>query len=347
MRLRARRGESPTPATQAAAALAAATESARIAAFVDPLKARAAPASPQVPGPVSTALYARLTAEDIAATAALLDDSAKALWDQTPHEHRPVLVLVFGVFYDVPGVLAATGLVRASPPEDVHAMARGIMAHAGDPMIADMVEQAFAEAGLALPQAGTVLDFGCSSGRVLRVLAAYRSELQCVGCDPNGDAIDWATEHLPMARFFTSPTAPPLELADASVDRAYAISIWSHFDAESGLAWLRELHRVVKPGGAVLLTTHGLDTLGMQLRGDVMTHDSAAEATATMLQQGHKYFDVFGEDGDWGVKDAGWGNSYTGVDWLATHATPDWSLRLFRPAMLAQNQDVFVLERRP
>ena len=62
---------------------------------------------------------------------------------------------------------------------------------------------------------------------------------------------------------------------------------------------------------------------------------------------GHKYFDVFGEDGDWGVKDPGWGNSYTGVDWLAAHVTPAWSIRLFRPAMLAQNQDVFVLERRP
>jgi SAM-dependent methyltransferase len=349
MRLRARRSEEPEvrPPEPDLTDLSAAVESARIAAFVDSLAARPQPASHTIPGPVTSELYGRLTSEDIAATEAILDGACLDLWQQTHPAHRPVLVLIFGVYYAVPGVLAATGLVRASPPDDVHAMARGVMTHAGDPMIADMVGEAFEEAGLALPRTGTVLDFGCSSGRVLRVIAAHRPELECIGCDPNGDAIEWATANLPVARFFASPTNPPLDLADASVDRVYAISIWSHFDASSALAWLAEMHRVVKPGGALLLTSHGLDTLGTQLRGNVMTHDSAAEATAAMLTDGHKYFNVFGEDGDWGVKDPGWGNSYTGVDWLLQHATPAWSVRLFRPGMLAQNQDAFVLERRP
>lgn len=338
--------------TPVAAALAVAApepaqieRDARIAAFVEPLKARVEPSGLPVPGPVTAALHALLDAEDLAATEAALEGHARDLWDQTPEEHRPVLALVFGAYYDIAPVLAKTGLVRAAPPEDVHAMARGVLTHAGDPMIADMVAAAFAESGLPIPDAGTLFDFGCSSGRVLRVLAAYRPDLDAVGCDPNPGAIAWADEHLPMARFFASPLAPPLALGDAEVDRAFAISIWSHFDAASALAWLQEMHRVIRPGGALLLTTHGLDTLGVQLRGDVMTEDSAAEAATAMLQTGHKYFDVFGPDGDWGVKDAGWGNSYTAVDWLLEHATPHWSLRLFRPAMLAQNQDVFVLER--
>ncbi|MCW2957837.1 MAG: class SAM-dependent methyltransferase [Solirubrobacterales bacterium] len=323
------------------------TDTARIAALVEPLKARPTPVPLPVPGPVTTGLYERLAPEDIAAVEAVLEGSPKELWDATPAEHRAVLVLIFGAFYEVPAALRKTGLVRELPPEEVHAMARGVLTYAGDPMLADMVALAFAEAGAPLPDDGTILDFGCSSGRILRVLAALKPEADCVGCDPNGGAIEWAAAHLPMARFFTSPTAPPLELADASVDRAYAISIWSHFDAPSALTWLDEMHRVIKPGGALLVTTHGLDTLGQQLNQDVMTADSAAEAMETMLRDGHKYFDVFGEDGDWGVKHPGWGNSYTGVDWLAANVTPAWSIRLFRPAMLAQNQDVFVLERRP
>jgi len=234
-----------------------------------------------------------------------------------------------------------------SPPEDVHAMARGVLSYAGDPMIADLVVHAFSTAGCDLPDTGTVLDFGCSSGRILRVLAAYRPGLTCVGCDPNAEAIAWAGEHLPMARFLTSPTVPPLDFETASVARAYAISIWSHFHADAGLAWLDEMHRVIEPGGALLLTTHGLDTLAAQLRRELMTQDSAAEAMAAMLEHGHKYFDVFGAEGDWGVKDPGWGNSYTGADWLAAKVTPRWAVRLFHPGMLDGNQDVFVLERRP
>ena len=313
---------------------------------MDPLKARAEPRGLTVPGPVSSELYSRLEAADVAAIEAQLEGDARSLWDQTPAEHRPVLALIFAGLYDTPGVLAKTGLVRAIPPEDVHAMARGILSYAGDPMIADMVAEAFAEAGLELPEDGALLDFGCSSGRVLRVLAAYRPGLEAVGCDPNPEAIAWASENLAMARFFASPLAPPLELPDASIDRAFAISIWSHFDAASALAWLGEMHRVIKPGGGLIVTTHGWDTLGIQLRGEVMTTDSAAEAATSMLREGHQYFDIFGEAGDWGVKDAGWGNAYLTADWLLRHATPGWALRLFRPAMLAQNQDVYVLERR-
>jgi SAM-dependent methyltransferase len=346
MRLRARRPE-PAPAEAPPEPDSAAiAEAARIAAFVDPLAARPEPVPCPVPGPVTGPLYARLTSEDVAAVEAALEGSPKELWDATPVEHRPVLVLIFGAFYDIPSVMNKTGLTRAAPPEDIHAMARGVLTYAGDPLLADMVALAFEEAGVPLTSEGTVLDFGCSSGRILRVLAALYPNAHHIGCDPNDAAIAWAVEHLPMARFFASTTSPPLELADGSVDWAYAISIWSHFDSASALSWLSEMHRIIRPGGALLVTTHGLDTLGQQLRGDVMTHDSAAEAMETMLRDGHKYFDVFGEDGDWGVKDPGWGNSYTGVDWLAANVTPAWSIRLFRPAMLAQNQDVFVLERR-
>jgi len=197
----------------------------RVDGFVRELVARAEPPHLEPIGPVTGALYDRLLPEDLVAVEAALIGAPKDLWQQMTPEHRKVLAPIFAVLYEVPGAMQRTGLVRAAPPDDVHTMARGPLTYGGDPSIADLVVRVFDEAEMGLPQGGTVLDFGCSSGRVVRVLSAYRPDLEWLGCDPNGDAITWATENLPTVRFFTSPTAPPLDLEAGSVDRVYAISI--------------------------------------------------------------------------------------------------------------------------
>ncbi len=148
-----------------------------------------------------------------------------------------------------------------------------------------------------------------------------------------------------MARWFQSPIVPPLELGEGSVDAVYAISIWSHFSAPAALTWLEEMHRVLRPGGVLLLTTHGLDTLATYVRADLMNRGLIAGSVRTMLGAGVPFHDVFGEEGDWGVRDEGWGNSFVLADWLVEHATPAWSVRLLRRGRLDGNQDAYVLER--
>jgi SAM-dependent methyltransferase len=318
----------------------------REAAFVDALVARADRGGHSPRTVVTDLLWARLTDEDHAALADAMDEPLRELWAGAGDAGRRRLALTLTAHFQHVDALARTGLRADMPPEDVHAMARGHLAAGGDPFLADLVVEALEDAGGTLAEGATVLDFGASSGRVLRVLAAARPDLRCLGCDPNAVAIAWASEHLPEAEFFVSPQAPPLALDAASVDLAYAISIWSHFAAEPALAWLDEMARVVRPGGSLVLTVHALDTLGTGLRRDEVSRGTAAAAAAGILSCGHHFVDVFGEAGDWGVKDPGWGNAYMGIDWLAGHALRDWRLTGYRPAAVDSSQDVVVLERR-
>lgn len=307
-----------------------------------------APVAPVAPtGPVSDALYARLSADQVAALEAGFEGNIRQLWDDLPPSERRRLVVSAAAFYHATDALATMGLTSADPPEDVHSMARGPLTAGGDLGMADFVIQTLQDAGIALDPGATVLDFGCSSGRALRPIAAWRADLECLGCDPNAPAIAWAQAALPMARWFVSPTAPPLDLEDQSVDLVYAISIWSHFSADAAVRWLGEMHRIVKPGGSLLLTTHGLNTFATYVHGDMMGRRPIASAIGTMLRDGIEFVDVFGEAGDWGVKDPGWGNSFLLADWLVEHATPQWAVLLLRSGGLQSNQDVFVLERRP
>ena len=52
---------------------------------------------------------------------------------------------------------------------------------------------------------------------------------------------------------------PPSQFADASFDIACAVSVFTHFDESTQNAWLAELHRLIRPGGLLVASTHAAD----------------------------------------------------------------------------------------
>ena len=315
------------------------------ASLEDLLASRPEPGHETASGPVTEDLYSRLGPRARAAVEAALEGEALEVWHASPEEARARLTVVLGVHYEVPEVLERTGLLTVQPPEAIHAMARGPLAAGGELYTADVMVRTLRDIGLDLHPGLRILDFGCSSGRVLRALAAYRPDLELLGCDPNADAVKWAAAHLPIGRFFTSATTPPLDLAEGSVDHANAISIWSHFDADPAQVWLDELRRVIVPGGLLVITTHGWDSLANGVRRGAIGIETVRAAAEGMILDGHHFVDVFGEEGDWGVDKTGWGNAYMTLDWLCTRLRSRWSLRAFLPGGLDHFQDVVVLQR--
>ena len=137
-----------------------------------------------------------------------LDEDTRHAWDTALPAAREHLKLVLGVHHGVRPVLEKTGLTTAMPPDEVHAMGRGPAA-GGDFWTADWMAEAARRAGAPLADGDRVLDFGCWSGRHLRVLQAWRPGVRWIGCDPNEGAIGWAAEHLGGIEFFVSPQEPP------------------------------------------------------------------------------------------------------------------------------------------
>jgi SAM-dependent methyltransferase len=106
-----------------------------------------------------------------------------------------------------------------------------------------------------LEELGSVLDFGCGCGRVTRWWCDFPGAV--AGSDLSAPAVGWCRRNLPFARFETNDLAPPLAFGDASFDLVYALSVFTHLTAELQLAWRDELRRVLRPGGFLLVTTHG------------------------------------------------------------------------------------------
>jgi len=299
-------------------------------------------------GGASARLAARLDAATTAALEARIDadpalaSTYRGVADPTVARH---LLLSFGAHLGDEELLARTGLSAAQPPEGVHSMAQGPLAAAGGIYEADMVADALASAGIEIARARAGLDFGCSSGRVTRVLAAAYPDTRWIGCDPNEDAVAWAAERFPGVRWFASANEPPLPLRDSELDLVYAISIWSHFEPHFGLRWIEEMRRVLAPGGHLVLTTHGWSALAYDARLARRPLAECAEIERALTREGHWFIDPFGAAGDWGVVNPLWGSAFVTADFLSEQLCPLWRVVEFVPGRNQQNQDVYVLAR--
>ena len=101
----------------------------------------------------------------------------------------------------------------------------------------------------------SVLDFGCGCGRVTRYWSGFAGDV--AGSDLDGPAVTWCRSNLPFARFEQNMLEPPLAFESEGFDLVYALSVFTHLTAELQLAWRDELLRVLRPGGFLLVTTHG------------------------------------------------------------------------------------------
>ena len=118
------------------------------------------------------------------------------------------------------------------------------------------VRGALQRQGVALDGLRAMLDFGCGCGRVTRNWAGL-SGVEVAGTDLSRPAVDWCRRNLPFARFEENGLEPPLVFDEESFDLVYALSVFTHLTADLQLAWRDELRRLLRPGGFLLVTTHG------------------------------------------------------------------------------------------
>jgi len=111
--------------------------------------------------------------------------------------------------------------------------------------------------GRNLSSFGSILDFGCGSGRVIRHFHDLPSSCQVHGTDIDAEAIRWCQNNLRFARFDTNGAMPPTKYPDGHFDFIYGISVFTHLNEEMQFAWLDELKRIAAPQALLLLSVHG------------------------------------------------------------------------------------------
>lgn len=104
------------------------------------------------------------------------------------------------------------------------------------------------------------LDVGCGSGGTLARLSGLRGVSRVVGLEPRADALDWARRRDGAALFRGS--ALQLPFAGSSFDLIVCCDVIQHLEAGDDLVAVREMARVLRPGGILLVRTNAAPRRG-------------------------------------------------------------------------------------
>ncbi len=118
-------------------------------------------------------------------------------------------------------------------------------------------ESLAAKYGITNHEGLKVLDWGCGHGRLTRHFIDNWPLSDISGTDIDGQNISWCQEHLQLGTFTRADLWPPLDVPAYSYDLIIGLSVMTHLTAKAQDAWIREINRLLKPGGLALITFGG------------------------------------------------------------------------------------------
>ena len=221
-----------------------------------------------------------------------------------------------------------------------------------DIITSDIISGTLKEFGISLVDNGVYMDFGCSSGRTIRTLWAAYPEAKWIGVDPVKTSIDWARENFPDITFILNDNWPPIEtIDDSSINGVCAQSVWSHFSREAAIKWLDEMHRILKVGGFILLTTNGYTEIARQLRlknpnNRIYVPTDVLERAINGMKNDGFYFEPNLISGSVIKDQTHWSHAFIAKSWFEKLCQEGkWTLRGYRYGRWGHKSDIYILTK--
>lgn len=136
-----------------------------------------------------------------------------------------------------------------------------------------------------------VLEIGCGTGNLTLLVKRSHPDAEIVGLDPDPKALARATakaERAGLGIRFDPGFSQELPYPDASFDRVVSSFMFHHLDLETKEATLREVRRVLVPGGSLHLIDfgeHGHGRLARLFHSNSQLRDSAEDRVLTLMRE--------------------------------------------------------------
>lgn len=147
--------------------------------------------------------------------------------------------------------------------------------------MSDLIEKNSPNTALA------ICELGCGTARILRHIRKFFNDraVSLYGFDDNLESVAWCNEHIEGITFKHNTLMPPLAHEADAFDSLYCVSMFTRLSKQMQFEWIKEISRVVKPNGVIILTTNGDLTKPRLLqhereayeRGELVVHDTVED----------------------------------------------------------------------
>ena len=117
--------------------------------------------------------------------------------------------------------------------------------------------RAFDRYGRPFSPASRLLDFGVGWGRITRFFLRELDKNALFGIDVDPDLIAICRASFGSENFHACDPFPPTTFPEGHFQAVVGYSVFSHLSEEACHRWMREFHRILRPGGMLALTTRG------------------------------------------------------------------------------------------
>lgn len=199
----------------------------------------------------------------------------------------------------------------------------------------------------------SVLDFGCGCGRLSRYFEGSNG-YRVSATDIEPTLVEWCRSNLKRVDTRLNGPESPAPFDAGTFDLIYSLSIFTHLPRHLAEAWLADFARMTKPGGLLIVTTHG-DRALSTIQGSALHREMFGVTTPEVDALRQRLTDeryIFLPYPDGAVKFTKSGDEYGSSFMHPSYAeenwnSPPWELVEYRSGGLRDWQDIYVLRRTP
>lgn len=193
-----------------------------------------------------------------------------------------------------------------------------------------------------------ILDFGAGCGRILQHFLPDKPKM-AAATDVDPTAIRYLNTAFPDVQAITNQSIPPLALQSERFDCVYAFSVWTHLPVELQFDWLKEMHRVLVPGGLLLVSTMGFRALKLLREGNnPLEQEWHTTSDDELRRRGAIYYEypIYGQDDELfaGIS-ASYGVAVHDPDYIRRQWSGDFAVLEISEGAFREHQDLVVLRK--